>query len=99
MICHGNLTEHCCWIEGQVCPFLEENTVPGRRWACGLYRELGSWDKVHSDPRYLASPAARFFITRYPGFGCGDWPQNIPGLLDEVGVRLHPDAVCCWRDN
>lgn len=28
-------------------------TQEGRRWTCGLYRELGDWDQVHSDPRYL----------------------------------------------
>ncbi len=33
--------------------FLGENVVPGRRWACTLLVELGSWDAVHADPRYL----------------------------------------------
>jgi hypothetical protein len=52
--CHGNQPQHCCWVAGEVCPFLEEGTVPGRRWACGLRRELGSWDAVHADARYIA---------------------------------------------
>jgi hypothetical protein len=51
--CHGNGEEHCCWVEGEVCRFLEENTVPGRRWVCGLRRQLGTWRKVHNDPGYL----------------------------------------------
>lgn len=32
--------------------FLGENVVPGRRWACTLFVELGSWDAVHADERY-----------------------------------------------
>lgn len=52
LYCHGSGESHCCWVEGKVCVFLEENTVPGRRWACGLRRELGDWELVHKDPRY-----------------------------------------------
>ena len=57
MGCKGEYNEgdHCCWIEGVACPFLEEETVQGRHWACGLLRELGSWEKVHTDPRYVAT--------------------------------------------
>jgi hypothetical protein len=50
--CHGNGDTHCCYVAGQVCRFLEENTVPGRRWACGLRRTLGSWAAVHADAGY-----------------------------------------------
>lgn len=32
--------------------FLGENIVPGRRWACTLLVELGSWDAVLEDERY-----------------------------------------------
>lgn len=53
MHCHGN-GEHCCYVAGEVCRYLEENTVEGRRWACGLRRKYGSWEGVHSDPGYLA---------------------------------------------
>ena len=72
--CHGNGKEHCCWVKGKICPYLEENTVPGRHWVCGLRRELPSWDAVHKDPRYIAL-----------GFGdilCGDWPEKYP-VTDE----------------
>lgn len=51
--CHGNGPDHCCMVAGQVCPFLEMDTVPGRRWVCGLRRKLGSWGAVHRDPGYL----------------------------------------------
>ena len=54
MPCHGNGADHCCYVRGEPCVFLEKNTVPDRRWVCGLRRELGSWEKVHVDPRYLS---------------------------------------------
>lgn len=50
-VCHGNQDEHCCWVNGERCPHLVEN-VGGRRWACGLMVELGSWELVHADSRY-----------------------------------------------
>lgn len=45
-------TSHCCYVAGEVCRFLEKNTVTGRVYACGLRRKLGSWDAVHADPGY-----------------------------------------------
>ena len=74
MICQGTSDDHCCWLAGKVCEFLEEDTVPGRRWACGLYRELGSWDAVHTDHRY---EPVKVFLEPH-GFLCGDWPT--PGV-------------------
>jgi len=50
--CHGGGASHCCWVDGEVCRFLVENVVEGRRWACGLLLKLGSWDAVHADPGY-----------------------------------------------
>jgi hypothetical protein len=43
--------DHCCWMNGRRCPFLVEN-VAGRRYACGLRVQLGSWKAVVRDPRY-----------------------------------------------
>lgn len=43
--------DHCCYVDGERCAYLVEN-VGGRRYACGLRLELGSWDAVHADPRY-----------------------------------------------
>ena len=96
--CNGNGDDHCCYLgEAGTCRHLEENTVPGRRWACGLYRELGSWEAVHADDRY---PAVRRHLTAAGiTVGCGDWPQNVPAL--EAGVRagtINPSAACCWGD-
>lgn len=89
--CHGLGDEHCCWIGGVPCPFLEEGTVEGRRWVCGLLRELGSWDAVYEDERYRAADVAAWFAENYPGFGCGDWPQSIPEVMSTPGT-----GRCCY---
>lgn len=69
MQCLGrNNDDHCCYIDGEPCPFLEQNTEPGFRWSCGLRRELGSWDAVIADPRYdtgKGSPGHAFKNTPY----------------------------------
>ena len=76
MKCHGNAKDHCCYL-GQPCLYVEEGTVPGRRWACGLYRQVGSWEKVYQMPEY---PSVRAKL-RTLGVvqDCGEWPP--------VGVR------------
>jgi hypothetical protein len=67
-----NSDDHCCYINGQVCSHLEENTEPGYRWSCRLRRELGSWDAVLSDPRYAPIKAA--FAPH--GYDCSTWPDR-----------------------
>jgi hypothetical protein len=67
---------HCCWVAGEVCEFLIENHED-RRYACGLRAELGSWEKVHADPRY-APVAAVMLVPNGDGL-CGDW-QPQPGV-------------------
>lgn len=85
--CHGNGADHCCYFRGEVCPFLEENTVPGRRWSCGLFREFGDWGMVHEDPRYEleVQPLVNACEFDYD-FLCGDWP-------DGYEIRQ-----CCYGD-
>ncbi len=68
--CHGNQPDHCCWVDGERCPYLEEATVPDRRWVCGLRRELGSWEAVHADPRYAPIQAV---WDRVGIESCGAW--------------------------
>lgn len=92
MPCHGNGADHCCWIDGKACSYLEEYTVPGRRWACGLLRELGSWSALYADPRYQGTEAAAWLALHYPGYGCGDYPQNIPEAMSTPGIGL-----CCFK--
>lgn len=88
MPCHGNGQNHCCNL-GQrgECEFVEENTIAGRRWACGLLRELGSWESVEADPRYLKS-VKPFFDEYMPGVSCGSWPPK-----DMTGP-----GMCCFGD-
>jgi hypothetical protein len=70
--CGGNNADHCCYVAGVACPHLEENTVEGRRWACGLRRELGDWASVHADPRYLADVKPHWLNVGMED--CGDYP-------------------------
>jgi hypothetical protein len=73
-VCAGNSDDHCCYVAGGVCHFLEENTVPGRRWACGLYRRLGSWAAMVADPGWQEHVKPTI-----EGLGmetCGDWPRS-----------------------
>jgi len=79
---------HCCWINGQVCPFLRDDGPPQairwidstpyprphatRRYVCTLREELGSWEAVHQDARYLTFVAAS--VHSVVGVNCGDWP-------------------------
>jgi hypothetical protein len=71
--CHGNGERHCCHYRGEVCKYLEEHTVVGRRWACGLLREYGSWKGVYASEEYRELAALRHW-----DFDCGDWPQELP---------------------
>lgn len=64
--------EHCCWVRGEPCQFLRENEG-GRRWACGLRLELGSWEAVHADSRYLAEIRPAWDEVGAPD-DCGDFP-------------------------
>ncbi len=51
--CTGNRDTHCCYLAGGVvCDHLQENTVPGRRWACGLLVKYGSWAAMNRSPEY-----------------------------------------------
>jgi hypothetical protein len=51
--------------------YLEQDTVSGRHWVCGLRRELGSWDAVHTDARYLADVKPAWI--EYGVDDCGEW--------------------------
>jgi hypothetical protein len=75
----GDDGNHCCYVAGKVCDYLECN-VDERNFACGLRRELGSWEAVHADPRY--APIAEVMLM---GDGlCGDW-QPEPGVCCRKG--------------
>ncbi len=75
MRCLGRNNEtHCCWVDGKVCQFLEENSEPGFRWSCGLRRKLGSWDAVIEDQGYKDGPGKHF--SKF-GINCRDWPGKM----------------------
>ena len=88
MPCLGNGEDHCCWTKGKPCSFLIENytDVTGyfRRWACSLRAELGDWNLVITDKRYLES-------TNWDaGLNCRDWPDGEGanrGICKECGVN------------
>jgi hypothetical protein len=70
--CSGNGNDHCCSLGATVCPFLVESTA-GRRWACGLRVELGSWAAVHNDERYVTVVRPQW--DKVGIVDCGDWPE------------------------
>lgn len=78
--CGRNPEEHCCWL-GQAgeCPYVKTTSQGKRRkegffWQCSLRTELGDWEKVHEDPRYLE--VVRPVWDRLGVPDCGGWPQN-----------------------
>jgi hypothetical protein len=73
--CTGNSKDHCCYVNGKPCRFLEENTVEGRHWACGLRRELGDWDTVQADDRYKTHVEPHWI----DGLDCKTWPNPALG--------------------
>lgn len=84
MICNGRGDggDHCCYIEGKVCFFLESVDGTPR---CSI------WDQMDT-PRWRRSKVGKWMGERYPGYTCRDWPQNIPEVMD-AGIGL-----CCWGD-
>jgi len=82
-VCAGNSEDHCCWVNGKVCPHLEENTVEGRHWACGLLVKLGSWEAVYKDNNWQLD--VKPLCDRIGVRGCGDWPPKGKTCL-ECGV-------------
>ena len=84
MPCSGNSEQHCCWLSGMVCTFLEENTVEGRRWACGLRRQYGNWDDAVNSAEYLRLIEPHFGPQ---GVNCRDWPDLSKGqYCGECGI-------------
>jgi hypothetical protein len=77
MPCLGNADKPCCYLKGKLCHYVREHDprAPERRWACGLYLELGNWDAVLADPRYKKDVAV-FWPN---GMNCRDWPDAKKG--------------------
>ena len=74
MPCTGNGLDHCCHLgKYGVCTHLEENTVPGRRWACGLLVRYGSWKAMMATDAYAEVQSRLDEIMSYKTT-CRDWP-------------------------
>lgn len=88
MPCPGTGEQHCCWVAGEVCPFLEENTVEGRRWACGLYRKYGNWNRAINSEEYRTKVKPHFesdaLKARGREINCRDWPDLPVGTKCEI---------------
>lgn len=84
-ICNGrgDSGDHCCYIEGEVCQFLD---VSGDTPRCTIWVEMDS-------PKWKKAPVGKWFAKVHPGFNCHDWPQNIPKVMQKPGVNL-----CCWNE-
>lgn len=44
--------DHCCYIDGHPCLFIEEPRKGRRTFVCGLRDTLGSWEAVNLSPEY-----------------------------------------------
>lgn len=71
---------HCCYIDGQVCQFL--NVIEG-------VPRCTVWDKMGA-ATWKNAPVGLWFEKNHPGYNCKDWPQNIPEVM-KLGIGL-----CCW---
>jgi len=71
-VCDGNGKDHCCYIDGNVCRYMETD-IGGRKYSCRLRRELGSWAAVHNHDGYKRHVKP---VLDRDGVGCGDWPPK-----------------------
>lgn len=93
MPCCGNGNDHCCYVKGSPCKYLEENTVEGRRWACGLRRKYGNWDDVIASIEYQTDivPVWGNPLEDPTVLNCKDWP-NGEGINRQI-CRMFPE-IC-----
>lgn len=88
--------EHCCSLQGADCPHLVIDGPTGRHFACGLYTELGDWDLVHTDTRYLAD--VRPLLTAGTA-DCGEWfgapASEMTGNMSRG--KFAERAQCCFK--
>lgn len=88
--------DHCCYLSGSPCPHLlidDPDNTP-RKYVCGLLKELKVWNKVHTDPRYLADVKPHWLASG--AIDCGDWPGDVQAIRDDIANGLiSPDYGCC----
>ena len=92
---HG---DHCCYLNGVECPFLERDTIPGRFYSCGLLRELGSWAAVYKDARYQEVVQVEWDKLPSPRKGwkrCGEFP--VPEAIGRARCGMSTrESGCCF---
>lgn len=83
MPCKAAPDEHCCWVDGEVCPFFDA-TTKGPFWKrCTLRTELGDWELVHRDPRYTRAVKP---VWKSQGIAdCGDWAPTVAAPCGSCG--------------
>lgn len=79
--CSGNGADHCCVFAGQVCRYLKEAAVPGRRWACGLMLKYNQdWEAVINSQEYQVNIVPLFRKHVWPfhavKWNCATWPAE-----------------------
>ncbi len=77
--------DHCCYIAGKVCEFLE---IDGDLPRCSIWTGMDT-------PQWKNAPVGQWFAEFHPGFTCHDWPQNIPEVMAKADVT-GPFGLCCW---
>jgi hypothetical protein len=88
-LCGTNPKDHCCYVGGKVCAYLRTASRPrqaeGFYWSCALRAELGSWDAVHADPRYITRVKVRW--AKIGMADCGDYPKpgSVCGTCGKTG--------------
>ena len=74
MHCFGrNLDDHCCYVDGVPCPFLERNTDRDQKFSCQLRRQNGSWARAIADSRYTASRNSPGIFFKQFGYDCATY--------------------------
>lgn len=91
-VCNGQGSngDHCCYIEGEVCEFLDDSGPIPR---CSIWHIFDPDDPDEvTRLAWKRAPVGKFFARLYPGFNCKDWPQNIPAAMAGSGR-------CCWESS
>ena len=73
----GTGIDHCCYFKGEACQYVIAVNRPPFKWACSLRDELGSWDAVYKDPRYIKNVKPKMsLVAGAEHLDCGDWPEK-----------------------
>lgn len=67
-------THHCCFFQGEVCPFLTGSPDPDYQYACSLRLQHGTWEAVHASAEYQEQVKPKMIAIGYPDNDCGEWP-------------------------